>query len=260
MQTTRQIAELLIRAEKTGEACAPIRKMLTTQNIAEAYAVQDYVTQQKLALGQNIVGKKIGLTSKKVQTQLGVNAPDFGVLLNGMQVENGGQISFSALMQPKAEAEMAFVLKTDLRQEQHSLEDIVAAIDYVVPAIEIVGSRIANWDIQIVDTVADNASASHFVLGEKQVPLHAIDLENAKMQLTVNRAVVSEGEGKACLGNPLNAVQWLANQMQKLGNPLRAGEVVLSGALGPMINLTPGDDVWAKIDGLGEVSFSVSKS
>lgn len=253
-----EIAEILQTADKNKVSCPPIRGFFDGKDLENAYRVQQFITEKKLTEGQKIVGKKIGLTSEKVQAQLGVDEPDFGVLFNKMHVPNNGEISFQELMQPKAEAEIAFVLKKDLDKKKVSIEELKAAIDYAVIAIEIVGSRIENWNIQITDTVADNASASHFVLGEQKVPLEKLDLENCQMQLLVNGEKVSEGNGKACLGNPLNAAAWLADKMMELGNPLKKGEIILSGALGPMVNLNCGDKVQAEIDGLGSVSFLVA--
>lgn len=257
MKSLEEIADILQKAEKANVPCAPIRDFFDGKDLNAAYRVQEFIRDQKVAKGQKLVGRKIGLTSKKVQAQLGVDQPDYGVLLNRMQVQNGGTLPFSELMQPKAEAEIAFVLKKNLSRKNHTLEEVRAAIDYAVVAIEIVGSRIENWDITITDTIADNASASHFVLGEKKVDVHALDLENCQMQLHINNKLVSEGTGKACLGNPLIATQWLADKMVEMKNPLKAGDIVLSGALGPMVNLHPADKVNAEIDGLGAVSFQV---
>lgn len=256
-KTISEIASVLQQAEKSKISCPPIRGYFEGKDLEKAYRVQEFIRKEKLADGQKIVGKKIGLTSKKVQEQLGVNEPDFGVLLDGMQIKNKETLPFSDLMQPKAEAEIAFVLKRDLARKNHSIEEVKDAIDYAVAAIEIVGSRIENWNIQITDTIADNASASHFVLGEKQVPLENLDLENCGMQMHINGEKVSEGTGKACLGNPLNAGVWLADKMVEMGNPLKKGEIILSGALGPMANLKSGDRVEAEIDGLGKVLFEV---
>lgn len=258
MKSLKEIANILQEAANTNVPCAPIRDFFDGKDLDAAYRVQAFIRDQKLAKGQKVIGRKIGLTSKKVQAQLGVDQPDYGVLLNEMQLQNGGILPFSELMQPKAEAEIGFVLKKDLHQKNHTLEEIRDAIDYAVAAIEIVGSRIENWNITITDTIADNASASHFVLGEKKVDLHEFDLENCQMQLHINDKLVSEGMGKACLGNPLIATQWLADKMVEMGNPLKAGDIVLSGALGPMVNLNPGDKVNAEITGVGEVLFEVS--
>ncbi len=251
-----KIAEILQKAEKTGIPCPTIRDFFEGKDLEKAYRVQQFITESKLQTGQKIVGKKIGLTSKKVQAQLGVNEPDFGVLLKEMQIENKELLSFSKLMQPKAEAEIAFILKKDLDQKKLSLKELKEAIDYARIAIEIVGSRIENWNIQITDTIADNASASHFVLGEKKVPIEDLDLENCGMKMYINKQLISEGIGNACLGNPLNAALWLANKMLEMGNPLKAGEIILSGALGPMANLNSENNVRAEIDGLGSVEFS----
>lgn len=256
-KTIFEIVAILQQAEKTKTPCPPIREFFEGKDLENAYRVQQFITEQKKEHGQKTVGKKIGLTSEKVQEQLGVNEPDFGVLLDGMQIKNKETLPFSDLMQPKAEAEIAFVLKKDLARKNHSIEEVKDAIDYAVAAIEIVGSRIENWDIQITDTIADNASASHFVLGEKQVPLENLDLENCQMQMHINGEKVSEGTGKACLGNPLIAAVWLADKMVEMGNPLKKGEIILSGALGQMANLKSGDRVEAEIDGLGKVSFEV---
>ncbi|HET8837751.1 MAG TPA: fumarylacetoacetate hydrolase family protein [Flavobacteriaceae bacterium] len=258
-KTVSEIASILLQAEKSKVPCPPIRGFFDGKDLKNAYRVQQFITDQKIAVGQKIVGKKIGLTSEKVQAQLGVNEPDFGILLNTMQIQNGETLSFSKLMQPKAEAEIAFILKDDLLQTNNSLEDLKNAIDFAVAAIEIVGSRIDNWNIQITDTIADNASASHFVLGEKKVALENFNLESCGMHMEINGQKVSEGSGKACLGNPLNAAVWLADKMMEMGNPLKKGEIILSGALGPMVNLNRNDKISAEIDKLGKVEFSVSE-
>jgi 2-keto-4-pentenoate hydratase len=257
VKTIPEIAIILKVADQTKTSCPPIREYFEGKDLEKAYRVQEFIRDEKIAKGQRIVGKKIGLTSEKVQAQLGVDEPDFGVLLNKMQIQDGDVLPFSELMQPKGEAEIAFVLKKDLNERQHSIEEIKSAIDHAVIAIEIVGSRIENWDIQITDTIADNASASHFVLGEKKTALENLDMQNCQMQMWVNGELASEGTGKACLGNPLNAVLWLADKMVEIKNPLKKGEIVLSGALGPMVDLKPGDKVEAEIKGLGKVEFAV---
>lgn len=254
----KKIAETIRKADKSKTACSPIRQYLKRKDLQTAYQIQKINIDYHLENGQQEVGKKIGLTSKKVQAQLGVNQPDFGILLSNMQVKNGAEIPFPDLMQPKAEAEIAFVLKKDLLDKNITIDDIIDAVDYVCAAIEIVGSRIENWDIQITDTIADNASSSHFVLGNKKVSLEDLDLKNCRMKLYKNNELVSEGNGKACLGNPLNAVVWLAKKMVELDNPLKKGEVILSGALGPMIKINQGDIFKAEIDGFDTVKFSIS--
>jgi 2-keto-4-pentenoate hydratase len=253
-----QVADILWSAESSKKTCDPIRTIIGEQNIKDAYAIQKIITQRKIDRGDKIVGRKIGLTSQAVQKQLGVSQPDFGSLTDRTQVANGGSIGLSELMQPKIEAEIAFVLKTDLDIQNPSQEDIVNAIDYASPAIEIVGSRITDWNIRIADTVADNASASHFVVGDNKVNLSDIDLINCKMRIEGHQGIVSEGVGSACLDNPITAVQWLANTMIEFGTPLRQGEIILSGALGPMHTIESSGSYSSEIEGLGSVSVTFS--
>jgi len=253
--TIKQLAKQLREASKTGKTCPPLRDVIGTEDLKTAYAIQKYNISQRLSEGAAIVGCKIGLTSKAVQKQLGVDQPDFGILLNTMEILNGDTISYQELMQPKAEAEIAFVLSEDLPDSNMTTTDVLSAIDYALVSIEIVGSRIENWNIKITDTIADNASASHYVVGHKPVKLENLDLLNCKMKLYKNGELASEGVGSACLGSPINAVLWLAKTMADFGQPLRAGQVVLSGALGPMVAVEAGDELKAEIEGLGEVSI-----
>jgi 2-keto-4-pentenoate hydratase len=199
-------------------------------------------------------GHKIGLTSPAVQRQLGVDRPDFGVLFAELAHGTGEEVPVDDLLQPKAEAEVALVLGRDLDLGTHTIADVIGAVDYVLPAIEIVDSRIAGWDITFVDTVADNASSGRFVLGTVPVPLAGLDLAAVEMQMTTNGETSSSGTGAACLGNPLLAARWLADTMSRAGTPLRAGGVVLTGALGPMASVGPGDRVVAHLSGVGTVS------
>ena len=249
-----QIAERLRVAYRSG-AVAPLRDGLAPGNATGAYAVQAANTAYWKAAGRRVAGRKIGLTAKAVQAQLGVDQPDFGVLFDDMAISDGGVLLASKVIQPKAEAEVAIVLRHDLPGADTTVDDVAAAINYAVAAIEIVDSRIAEWKITFADTVADNGSAAFFVLGAERKALAGLDLYTCGMVLEVNDAVVSLGAGAACLGHPLNAAAWLARTLAANGAPLRAGEVVLTGALGPMVALTPGDRVEAKIGGLGSVSF-----
>lgn len=250
-------ANKLWEAAVTKQPCAPIRELIGSDNIQAAYRVQQINIERRRAAGQRITGAKIGLTSKAVQQQLGVDQPDFGWLCDSMQIPNGGSVSMSELMQPKAEAEIAFTLSRDVDENMNGdIQKIAAYIQCAVASIEIVGSRVKDWDIRIADTIADNASASHYVLGEMELPLKDIDLESARMTLNKNGMVASEGMGKACLGNPLNAVCWLADTMLEMGTPLKKGSIILAGALGPMLAVEAGDEVTASIDGLGTVSVS----
>lgn len=252
------IADRLDRARLNGAATPPVRDVLGRTDIATAYAVQAELTRRRLAEGRSITGRKIGLTSPAVQQQLGVDEPDFGVLFDDMAVPDGGEIPTRTLIQPKAEAEVAFVLGADLDGDPHDLtyDRALAAIDHAVGALEIVDSRNADWDITITDTVADNASSGLYVLGTTAVPLSAFRPVDVTMVLSKNGQEVSSGSGSACLGDPVSALLWLARTVAGLGAPLRAGEVVLSGALGPMVPVEPGNQVVAELSTLGRVSVS----
>ncbi|MEM9023507.1 MAG: fumarylacetoacetate hydrolase family protein [Bacteroidota bacterium] len=258
-ETIEQAALQLRTAAENHTPCPPVRELIGAEDLAVAYAVQSVNTALRTAGGARVVGKKIGLTSPAVQQQLGVDQPDYGVLFADMQVQDGGTFRHALSMQPKAEAEIAFVLGKDLSGDNLTEADVVAAIDYAVATIEIAGSRVANWDIRITDTIADNASASHFVLGTQRVALADLDVVGCRMVMERNGAVVSEGSGAACMGSPLTATLWLAQTMADLGQPLKAGEVVLSGALGPMVAPEPGDAFTANIEGLGTVSVTFSE-
>lgn len=239
----------------SGGPVAPLRDGLDPLDVDGAYAVQALNTERWAKAGRRIVGRKIGLTSKAVQTQLGVDQPDFGVLFDDMQIPDGGVLSAGRAIQPKAEAEIAFVMARDLRDVDATPETVAAAIDHVVAAIEIVDSRIENWKITFADTVADNGSSAFFVLGSESRSLAGLDLYTCGMALEVNGAVASVGAGAACLGHPLIAAAWLARTLAERGEALRAGDVVLTGALGPMVALKSGDEIVAKIGGLGAARF-----
>ncbi|HPF25521.1 MAG: fumarylacetoacetate hydrolase family protein [Steroidobacteraceae bacterium] len=248
-----QAAALLREAHASGAPCPPVRNLLPTDDLSAAYRVQTMNTERWKKAGRRVVGCKIGLTSPAVQRQLGVDQPDYGMLFADMNCLDGETISISRVLQPKAEAEVVCVLGRDLVGEQLTLPEIVSAIDYLLPGIEIVGSRIANWDIKIVDTIADNASSGLYVLGSRPVSLGAVDLRLCGMSFEKNGDVTSTGVGAACLGHPLHALLWLARQMVSVGAPLRAGDVVLTGALGPMTAVVAGDWIEARIAGLGSV-------
>ena len=251
-------AKRLRQAAQQHQTCAPIRNLIGETDVAKAYAIQSVNTALRLSEGAKITGCKIGLTSPAVQQQLGVGQPDFGMLFDDMEVWNNGEISMHKLMQPKAEAEIAFVLKEDLNSDSINTTDVISAIDYALAAIEIVGSRIEKWNIKITDTIADNASASHYVLGHRPVKLQNLDLIGCKMLMKKNNKKVSAGTGGACLGSPINAMLWLAKTMVQMGTPMKAGQVILSGALGPMVNVQAGDKVEATIEGLGNVFVDFS--
>lgn len=249
-------AERLRQAQATMTPIAPLRNEIGEKDEALAYEIQHINTMHRIANGASIVGKKIGLTSIKVQQQFGISTPDFGMLFNDMEILNGLTCDISEILQAKVEGELAFVLGVDLDHDHLTIVDIINAIDYVLPSIEIVGSRIENWNIRITDTIADNASASHYVLGHTPKMLDDIDIVQCRMKMNVNGELKSSGSGADCLGSPLNAVLWLARKMQSIGSPLQAGELILSGSLGPMYAVKVGDVVEAHFSGLGSVGVT----
>lgn len=252
-----ELAERLAKAERDRTPISPIRDHVGASGVADlvgtAYAIQEANVARRVAAGGRIVGRKIGLTSLAVQKQLGVDSPDFGTLFADMAFGDAEEIPFHRTLQPKVEAEIALVLERDLGFDKHTFADVIGATAYALPAIEVVGSRIANWDIRLVDTIADNASSSLFVLGSRPVRLRDVELDRCAMTMERAGAEVSTGSGAACLGNPLNAAVWLADKMVRMGTPLRAGDVVMTGALGAMVAVGPGDRFEARIDGLGNV-------
>jgi 2-keto-4-pentenoate hydratase len=245
------IAARIREAERSGMAIAPVRQELLQGGAEAAYAVQEINTCHHVAQGRRIVGRKIGLTSRSVQQQLGVDAPDFGMLFADMELGIGEEVAPGRVLQPKAEAEIAIVLRRDLDDDQLTFSRLVSAVAYVLPAVEIVGSRIANWDIRLLDTIADNASSGLYALGTEPRTLDQVDLRLCGMVMERRGELVSVGAGAACLGHPLNAALWLARKMVEVGRPLKEGDVIMSGALGPMVSIASGDVVDTTIGGLG---------
>lgn len=246
-------ADRLWNAYRTRTPCAPVRDVIDATDVDAAYAIQEANTLRWLMEGRRLSGRKIGLTSEAIQKQLGVSQPDFGMLFSDMICGDGESLAAGRFMQPRVEAEIALILDKPLNREHHTIEDIVKATAYAVAAIEIVDSRIAKWDIRIADTVADNASSGGYVLGAERKKLSEVDLVGCRMKMEQRGEVISQGTGAACLGNPLNAAVWLADVMAHRGRPLGAGDIVLTGALGPMVAVSPGDDVTSTIVGLGSV-------
>lgn len=252
----------LAEAQATRVPCAAVRDLIGTDDLPAAYAVQQGLVQARIAGGVSVVGRKIGATSQAVQDQLGVDQPDFGYLLSDMDVSFGAEagaepISMRTLVQPRVEAEVAFRLGQDINpasEDEITLDLIRDSVEVALPALEIVDSRIENWDIKFTDTVADNASSGLFVIGTDPQPLSAVNPVDVEMTLTINGEVRSSGNGAACLGDPLEALRWLAVQAYRFGDPLRAGHLILSGALGPFVPFAAGDDVVATISGFAPLS------
>ncbi len=257
-ETAAALSAQLLEAERTGEAIPPVVGVIPEGDIDSAYLVQSLSTETKLTDGRRIVGRKIGLTNPAVQKQLGVDQPDFGVLFDDMAFADGDKIPAGRVLQPKVEAEIAFVLDADLEGAGLTEADLIAAIGSVQASIEIVGSRIANWQIGIVDTVADNGSSAAFVLGGQVRAIRDVDLTGCQMTMTRRRAtsseVVSQGTGADCLGSPLIAARWLAAELARRGDALRAGDIILTGALGPMVEVVAGDRFEVEISGIGTVA------
>lgn len=234
---------------------APLRDGLDPLDADGAYAVQTINTLFWQQQGRRVVGRKAGLTATAVQRQLGVDQPDFGVLFDDMRIADGGRLDPKHTLQAKAEAEIALVLSRDLPSRGISPEELPAFVATAHAAIEIVDSRIANWAITFADTVADNGSSAFFVVGNEGKPLTGLDLYSAGMVMEIDGVSASMGVGAAVLGHPLRAAAWLASTIAKRGETLKAGEVLLTGALGPMVVLQPNSHVRALVGGIGETSF-----
>jgi len=248
------LGDELYTALRGRHTIEPLSDRYPELTIEQAYRIQERMMLRRRQDGERIVGKKIGVTSAAVMNMLGVHQPDFGWLTDAMIVNQGEAIDTSTLIQPKAEGEIAFLLKRDLMGPGVGVADVLAATECVMPCFEIVDSRIRDWKIKITDTVADNASCGVFVLGDRAVSPLAIDLHTCGMVLEKNGEIVATGAGAAALGSPLNAVAWLANTMGRLGIALKAGDVILSGALAAMFPAQKGDHFRVSIGGLGDCS------
>ncbi len=239
------------------KACRMVEPLTTRHpdiTIDDAYGIQQRLNARRMQAGESVVGKKIGVTSKAVMNMLGVYQPDFGILLDGMLYNEGEAIEAASLIQPKAEGEIAFILKRDLQGPGVSAADVLAATEGVMACFEIVDSRIRDWKIKIQDTVADNASCGVFVLGDRVVDVRDVDLNTCGMVLEKNGEIVGTGAGAAALGSPASAVAWLANTLGSRGIALKAGEVILSGSLAAMVPVKAGDNLRVTIGGIGGCS------
>ncbi len=256
----KAFARELLEAEKTQQSVAPLSERGTSFSVEDAYQVQLETVKSKVEEGHKIVGKKIGLTSKPMQQLLGVDEPDYGHLFSNMVVENESVIPADRVIQPKVEAEIAFVLKETLSGPNVTKEDVLKATDYVVPSIEIVDSRVKDWKITLADTIADNASSCLYALGTTSKQIEEIDLVQLGMVLYKNGEIVETGVGALAMGHPAECVAWLANKLYEFGESLNAGEVVLSGALSAAVVAEPGDHFTAKLAHLGEVNIRFAKN
>lgn len=253
-----QFADELFHALRHNRAIQPLHERAEL-SIDDAYRISLGLLARREAEGERVIGKKIGVTSKAVQDMLGVDRPDFGFLTDRMQVEPGATVRIDGQMiAPRAEAEIAFILNSDLNGPGITGEDVLAATETVCACFEIVDSRIADWNIRIADTIADNASCGIFVLGEQRVDPRRLDLSRLKCEVFKNGEKISEGFGSAVQGSPLTAVAWLANTLGAYGVPLKAGDIILSGSLVPLAPAVPGDEFTTLIEGLGtaEIRFA----
>lgn len=257
-QLRQHYGDELYQALAEGQTLAPLTERWPDMTLEDAYHISLHSMQRRVAAGDRVIGKKIGVTSAAVQRMLDVHQPDFGFITRSMAFDDGADISLAEqrLIQPRAEGEIAFVLKHDLAGPGVTEADVLAATDYVSACFEIVDSRIHGWRIRIQDTVADNASCGVFVLGNQRIDPRTLDLPNLHMRVSKNGQPLSEGLGSAVQGNPLTAVAWLANTLGAFGIPFKAGEVILSGSLVPLEPVQAGDQFFLTIDGLGSAQVS----
>lgn len=254
----KQLGDELFEALQSRTSLSPLTERYPDITLEQAYQISLQFLRRREAAGQTLIGKKIGVTSKAVQDMLNVHQPDFGFLTDAMYVPDGSTVSMAEhlLVQPRAEGEIAFILKADLNGPGISAADVLAATEYVVPCFEIVDSRIRDWAIQIQDTVADNASCGVFALGAARIDPRTVDLAKVALTMSKNGEPAGSGLGSAVQGHPCEAVAWLANTLGKLGIPFRKGEIILSGALAPLVPVTAGDRIEMNITGLGSASLT----
>lgn len=252
-EVIQELGLALYQAEMNRTPIAPLTETYPGLTPADAYAIQQVMMSKRLE-GHKIVGRKVGLTSKPMQQMLNVNSPDFGLLLDDMAVLDSGDCPLDELIQPKIEPEIAFVLGKDLSGPNLTVEQVLDATAYIAPALEIVDSRIKDWKIKLGDTIADNASSARFVLGPAIALAANYDLRLMGMVMEQNGQLVDTGAGAAALGHPANAVAWLGNTLAEFGVSLKAGDVILPGALCKAVNCNRGDTFRADFAGLGSVS------
>ncbi|WAH37132.1 2-keto-4-pentenoate hydratase [Alicyclobacillus dauci] len=251
-----QISEQLYNAEKDRRVVAALTDRYPGIQLEKAYEIQLENVNRKKAMGDPVVGHKIGLTSKAMQRMLGVQEPDFGHLFASMSYHSGDVVDYP-FIQPKVEPELAFVLQDNLEGPNIGIEDVLRATRFVVPAVEVIDSRITDWKIKLADTIADNASSGCFVLGDSVQAIAGTNILTAGAVLKINGEVVETGAGAAVMGNPAVAVAWLANKLSSLGTTLRSGDIILSGAVSAAVPVNPGDYVSLSFGHLGRVEFTL---
>lgn len=249
-----QYATELLEAEKSRQGISPLTEMDNSLTVEDAYQIQLETVKLKIAQGKVIVGKKIGLTSVAMQKMLDVDEPDYGHLFDDMQLENGAKIKVSSMISPKVEAEIGFVLKEDLVGPNITYIDVLMATKYVVPTLEIIDSRVKDWKIKLVDTVADNGSSAKVVVGDKTTTIDLVNLRTISMVLIKNGELQATGAGAAALGHPAYAIAWLANKLAEFKITLKKDELILPGALSAAISVSVGDTIEAKFGALGSVT------
>jgi 2-oxopent-4-enoate/cis-2-oxohex-4-enoate hydratase len=253
----RELGVELYQALRSCKSVAPFTDRFDDIEIEDAYRISEYMLAERLEKdGEKISGKKIGVTSEPVQKMLGVFQPDFGFLTDAMEYNNGDSVKIEGnLIAPRAEAEIAFLLKADLQGPGVTEDDVLRATECIMPCFEIVDSRINDWKIKIQDTIADNASCGVYVVGEERLDPNKVDLPNLEVNVFKNGEKISEGKGSAVQGNPLTAVAWLANTLGEFGIPFKAGEFILSGSLVPLESVVAGDEMHMELVGHGSATI-----
>lgn len=260
-EQVKEAAHALHKAEHTLEPIPPLTEQYPDMDIADAYAVQlEGIRERREAHGGEIIGWKVGLTSKAMQQMLGVDQPDFGHLLDHMRIDAGEDIDLSNLIWPRVEPEIAFILNADLKGPGVTADDVIAATEYLVPALEVIDSRIKDWKIKLCDTIADNASCGAFVLGQQRTAPGDFDIKLIGMNYYVNDELTATATSAAVIGNPAEAVAWIANTLAPYGHYLQAGQVVMPGSLVAAVDARPGGVIRADFDHIGSVEIRLKQT
>lgn len=254
----QELADLLWESDRSAKPISPLTEGRPDLVLEDAYAIQSINIDRRVANGEKIIGRKVGLTSRPMQELLGVDEPDFGVLTDAMMVEDGDLIDLNQLVQPRVEAELAFVMGRDLAGPGVTTATALGAIAGALPAVEVVDSRVADWKIKLVDTVADNASSGLLVVGGRMRPVEDLDLRTLGVTVSRNGEVIDTGAGAAALGNPARCVAWLANKLGSFGAGLKEGDILLPGAVHKMVAVQPNDVFRAEFAHLGAVTVRFS--